>query len=248
MLLKNKNAVITGCNKGIGREVLKTFSKNGANIFACVRSIDEDFKKLCQDLEKNNKTKIVPIDLDLGDESKVKEAANKITSQAEKIDILINNAATIQTSLFQMTTQKDLNKIFQINVFSQVLFTQYILKLMTRNNNGGSIVFVSSTAALDANQGRNAYSSSKAALISQSKVLSRELGAKNIRVNSIAPGITDTEMLKKNTPENLLEKVKESTSLDRIARPEEIANVILFLSSDLSSYITGQVIRVDGGM
>ena len=113
MLLKNKNAVITGCNKGIGREVLKTFSKNGANIFACVRSIDEGFKKLCQDLEKNNKTKIVPIDLDLGDESKVKEAANKITSQAEKIDILINNAATIQTSLFQMTTQKDLNKIFE---------------------------------------------------------------------------------------------------------------------------------------
>ena len=119
---------------------------------------------------------------------------------------------------------------------------------MTRNKNGGSIGFVSSTAALDANQGRNAYSSSKAALISQSKVLSRELGAKNIRVNSIAPGITDTEMLKKNTPENLLKKVKESTSLDRIARPEEIANVILFLSSDLSSYVTCQVIRVDGGM
>ena len=233
MLLKNKNAVITGCNKGIGREVLKTFSKNGANVFACVRSIDESFKKLCQDLE---------------DESKIKEAANKITGQAEKVDILVNNAATIQTSLFQMTTQKDLNKIFQINVFSQVLFSQYILKLMTRNKNGGSIVFVSSTAALDANQGRNAYSSSKAALISQSKVLSRELGAKNIRVNSIAPGITDTEMLKKNTPENLLKKVKESTSLDRIARPEEIANVILFLSSDLSSYVTGQVIRVDGGM
>ena len=248
MLLKNKNAVVTGCNRGIAKEVLKTFSKNGANVFACVRSVDENFKKYCQDLEKNNKTKIVPISLDLEDESKVKEAASKITSQADKIDILINNAATIQTSLFQMTTQKDLNKIFQVNVFSQVLFTQYVLKLMARNKNGGSIVFVSSTAALDANQGRNAYASSKAALISQSKVLSRELGTKNIRVNSIAPGITDTEMLKKNTPENLVKKVQESTSLNRIARPEEIANVILFLSSDLSSYITGQVIRADGGM
>lgn len=248
MLLKNKNAVVTGCNRGIGKEVLKTFSKNGANVFACVRSVDENFKKYCQDLEKNNKTKIVPISLDLEDESKVKEAASKITSQADKIDILINNAATIQTSLFQMTTQKDLNKIFQVNVFSQVLFTQYVLKLMARNKNGGSIVFVSSTAALDANQGRNAYASSKAALISQSKVLSRELGTKNIRVNSIAPGITDTEMLKKNTPENLVKKVQENTSLNRIARPEEIANVILFLSSDLSSYITGQVIRADGGM
>ena len=237
MLLQNKNAVITGCNKGIGKEALKTFSKNGANVFACVRSLDEDFKKYCRDLEVSDNTKIVPINLDLEEENKVKEAA-----------ILINNAATIQTSLFQMTTQKDLKKIFQVNVFSQVLFTQHILKLMTRNKNGGSIVFVSSTAAIDGNQGRNAYASSKAALITQSKVLSRELGIKNIRVNSIAPGITETEMLKKNTPENLISKLKDSTSLNRIARPEEIANVILFLSSELSSYITGQVIRVDGGM
>ena len=248
MLLQNKNAVITGCNKGIGKEALKTFSKNGANVFACVRSLDEDFKKYCRDLEVSDNTKIVPINLDLEEENKVKEAASSITSQADKIDILINNAATIQTSLFQMTTQKDLKKIFQVNVFSQVLFTQHILKLMTRNKNGGSIVFVSSTAAIDGNQGRNAYASSKAALITQSKVLSRELGIKNIRVNSIAPGITETEMQKKNTPENLISKLKDSTSLNRIARPEEIANVILFLSSELSSYITVQVIRVDGGM
>ena len=147
-----------------------------------------------------------------------------------------------------MTTQKDLKKIFKINLFSQILFTQYILKSMLKNEKGGSIIFVASTAALDNNQGRSVYASSKAALISQAKVLSKELGKKNIRVNSIAPGITETEMLKKNTPEKLIESIKENTSLNRIAKPEEIANVILFLASDLSSYITGQTLRADGGM
>ena len=248
MLLKNKTAVITGCNRGIGKKLLEIFSLNGANIFACARTIDDKFKKFCKDLESNKKTKITPICIDLENEESIKKAAGEITNQAVTIDILINNAATIQTALFQMTTQKDLKKIFQVNVFSQVLFTQYILKLMVRNKKGGSIVFVSSTAGLDGNQGRNAYASSKAALISQSKVLSKELGAKNIRVNSIAPGITETEMLKKNTSENLIKQIEENSSLKRIASPKEIANTILFLSSDLSSYITGQVIRVDGGM
>ena len=147
-----------------------------------------------------------------------------------------------------MSTQKDLKKIFAINVFSQILFTQYILKKMIKNKNGGSIVFVSSTSAIDGNLGRAAYASTKASLITQAKVLSRELGPKNIRVNSIAPGLTDTEMLKNNSPADLIDKMSKNISLGRIAKPEEIAKVILFLSSDLSSYVTGQVIRVDGGM
>ena len=245
MLLKNKNAVVTGCNKGIGKEILRTFSNNGANVFACSRTIDDNFKKFCKNLENRNKTTVTPINLDLEDENNIKSAASLINVE---IDIIVNCAATIQTSLFQMTTQKDLNKIFQINVFSQILFTQYILKKMIKNKNGGSVIFVSSTSAIDGNKGRNAYASTKAALITQAKVLSKELGLKNIRVNAVAPGLTDTEMLKKNSPESLINKMKENISLGRIAKPEEIANVILFLSSDLSSYITGQVIRVDGGM
>ena len=248
MLLKNKNAVVTGCNRGIGKKILEIFSGNGANVFACARTIDNDFENYCKNLENKNKTKITPIHLDLDDDNKVKEGSALITSNVKKIDILVNNAASIQTSLFQMTTQKDLKKIFKINLFSQILFTQYILKSMLKNEKGGSIIFVASTAALDNNQGRSVYASSKAALICQAKVLSKELGKKNIRVNSIAPGITETEMLKKNTPEKLIESIKENTSLNRIAKPEEIANVILFLASDLSSYITGQTLRADGGM
>ena len=248
MLLKNKNAVVTGCNRGIGKEILKIFSDNGANVYACARNINDDFKTFCKNLENKNKTKIIPIYLDLDNDDKIKEGATSITSDIKYIDILVNNAATIQTSLFQMTTQKDLKKVFQVNLFSQILFTQYTLKSMIKNRKGGSVVFVSSTAAIDNNVGRGVYASSKAALISQSKVLSKELGKKNIRVNSIAPGITETEMLKQNTPEKLIENIKENTSLNRIAKPEEIANAILFLASDLSSYVTGQTLRVDGGM
>ena len=147
-----------------------------------------------------------------------------------------------------MTTQKDLKETFQTNVFSHVLFTRYILKSMTRNKAGGSIVFISSTSAQDGNVGRNVYSSSKAAIISQMKVLSREIGNLNIRVNAVAPGLTNTEMLKKNTPEKIIKNFENQISLQRIGEPQEISNLIMFLASDLSSYITGQVIRADGGM
>ena len=190
---------------------------------------------------------IIPIEFDLSDENQVKEAANKILSTNNHIDILINNAASIHTALFQMTSVKKLKEIFEINFFSQTIFTQYILKSMIKKKNG-SIIYISSSSALDGNEGRSAYSSAKAAIISQAKVLSREAGPNNIRVNTIAPGLTDTDMMKKNTSKEIIDDVVSRISLRRVADPKEIANVALFLSSDFSSYITGQVIRVDGGM
>jgi len=115
-------------------------------------------------------------------------------------------------------------------------------------NKKGNIIYVSSSSAIDGNEGRSAYSSSKAALNAQAKVLSKELGIYNVRVNAIAPGLTDTDMMKKNTQEKVINDVISLTSLKRVGKPEEIANVVLFLASELSSFITGQVLRVDGGM
>ena len=146
-----------------------------------------------------------------------------------------------------MTSIKKLKELFETDFFSQTLFTQYILKSMIKKKSG-SILYISSSSALDGNEGRSAYASAKAAMIAQAKVLSREVGIYNIRVNAIAPGLNNTDMMKKNTPEEILNEVTSRISLKRIANPEEIANVALLLSSDLSSYITGQVIRVDGGM
>ena len=247
MLLKNKTAVVTGCNRGIGKKILEVFSANGATVFACVRNISKEFKSSVDEIEKNTKNKIIPIQFDLNNESQIKEAANSILSSNKSIDILVNNAAMIHTAIFQMTSIKKLKEVFEIDFFSQTNFTQYILKSMIKNKKG-SILYISSSSALDGNEGRSAYSSAKSALITQSKVLSRELGVHNIRVNTIAPGLTDTDMMKENTTQETIKDVLSRVSLRRIASTGEIANTALFLSSDLSSYITGQVIRVDGGM
>ena len=247
MLLKSKTAVVTGCNKGIGKKILEVFSANGATVFACVRNIDEEFKSFLNELKQKFNNQIIPIQFDLNDEKKIKEAANSILASNKSIDILVNNAATIHTSIFQMTSIKKLKELFEVNFFSQTIFTQYILKSMIKNKKG-SIVYISSSSALDGNEGRSAYSSAKAAIIAQAKVLSRELGVHNIRVNSIAPGLTNTDMMKKNHQEEIVNEIVSRISLRRIANPEEIANVVLLLSSNLTSYITGQVIRVDGGM
>ena len=247
MLLSNKTAVITGCNKGIGKSILEEFSKNGANIFACVRKLDNEFNLLIKELKKKYKNKIFPIEINLSEENSVKEGAKKILLSELNIDILINNAASISSSIFQMTSTTKYKELFDINFHSQVLLTQFMLKSMIKNKKG-NIVFISSTSGIDGNEGRSAYVSTKAAIIGQAKVLSREVGRHNIKVNTIAPGLTDTDMMQKNTPEKIIEEVVSKLSLQRVAAPKEIANVALFLSSNLSDYITGQVIRVDGGM
>lgn len=247
MLLKNKTAVITGCNRGIGKKILEVFFENGANINACVRNKDKEFVNYINQLNKKKENKIEIFQLDLSLEDNIKDVAKKILLSNSKIDILVNNAGILQSSLFQMTAINKLKEIFEINFFSQFLFTQFILKSMMKNKNG-SIINISSTSGIDADAGRSSYSATKAALIAKSKSLSKEIGKFNIRSNSIAPGLTDTEMMTQNTSQEMIEFVLKNVALNRIATTKEIANVALFLASDLSSYITGQTIRVDGGM
>ena len=146
-----------------------------------------------------------------------------------------------------MTPIRNIESMHKVNFFNQMLFSQIIIKKMLKKRNG-SIVNVASSAAIDANEGRLAYVTSKASLMSASKVLARELAPYNIRSNCIAPGLTDTFLMKESTREEFINKTIENLMIKRIADPKEIANVIMFLASDLSSYITGQTIRVDGGM
>jgi len=247
MLLKKKTAIITGCNRGIGEKILEKFSSSGANIFACTRKKNSEFESKISELARKYKVKIIPIYFDFADSEEIKSAAKKILDSGEAIDILVNNAGIIDVSIYQMTSIKKLKDMFEINFFSQTIFTQNIIKSMIRNKSG-SIINLASITALDGNEGRSAYGASKSALIAQMKTLSKEVGIFNIRVNCIAPGLIDTEMLSKNTPKNIIENMKNKISLRRVGSPEEIADVALFLSSNLSTYISGQVIRVDGGM
>jgi len=247
VLLKDKTAVITGSNRGIGLKILEIFSQNGADVIACSRNVDKNFLNKINELKKKFNNNIFPIKLNLENENSVKEAFSEINALNLNINILINNAGVIHNALYQMTSIKKLKEIFQVNFFSQTIFTQYIIKSMIKKKNG-SIVYISSSSAIDSNVGRGAYSASKAALISQSSTLSRELGSSNIRVNTIAPGLTNTDMMRDNTSAEIIKEVTSNLSLKRAAEPNEIANLALFLASDLSSYITGQVIRADGGM
>ena len=158
----------------------------------------------------------------------------------QPVDVLVNNAGIIYTSLFQMTPVDKMKEVFEINFFSQMALTQSITRIMTRQK-GGSIINISSSAAFEGNEGRTAYASSKAAMICSTKVMARELGGFNIRVNAIAPGLTNTNMMVESTAKDALESTLQRTCMKRVGRPEEIANAVLFLASDLSSYLTGQV-------
>ena len=243
---KKKNVIITGCNKGIGKATLEDFAKNGANIFACVRSNSQIFKNFVNQLKKKYKIKIFIIQLDLSKKSSILKCVNKIFKINRNIDIIVNNAGMLFNSLFLMTSEKQLNEIFQVNYFSQIYLTQLISKGMIKNKSG-NIIFVSSTSGINGDYGRFAYSATKAAIINTVKILSKELSPYNIRVNSICPGLTDTDLMKENTKENIIQEEVKKISLKRIASVKEIAKTILFLASKDSSYINGQNIVVDGG-
>jgi 3-oxoacyl-[acyl-carrier protein] reductase len=247
MLLINKTAVITGCAKGIGKSMLELFAQHGASLWACCRKPTYEFETHIDVLTKTHGVNITPVYFDLSDPEQVRAAAKTILSSKSRVDILVNNAGVTFNALFQMTTLEKLKEIFEVNFFSQMLFTQHLLKIMVRQKSG-SIVNIASSAALDGNPGRSAYGASKAALICVTKALAAELADSNIRANAIAPGITKTDMVAASMTEEVIQKTIETTAMKRIGLPMEIAGAALFLASDLSSYITGQVFRVDGGM
>ena len=244
--LKKKNVIITGSNKGIGKAALEDFARFGANIFACVREPNKDFERLTLNLEKKNKVKIETIELDLSKRESISNCVKNIFKKKNKIDILINNAGMLFNSLFQMTSENKLNEIFNVNYFSQIFLTQIVSRGMIKNKKG-NIIFVASTSGINGDEGRFAYSATKSAIINSTKTLSKELSRYNIRVNSISPGLTKTDLMTNNTKKEVIENEIKKISLKRVAEPQEISNVLLFLASDKSSYINGQNITVDGG-
>jgi len=246
MLLEKKTAVITGCNRGIGKATLETFAENGADIFACVRKESNEFTSVVAELAIKWGVSITPVYFDFTKSEQVKAGITTIISSKKQIDILVNNAGVAMGSFFQMTSMENLKQLFEINFFSQILFTQGISRNMSRFKTG-SIINIASTAGLIGDAGTTSYGSSKAALMFVTKTMATEFGISNIRVNAIAPSITKTDMFDQ-MEEKARDKLIESSALKRPAEAAEVANVALFLASDLSSFITGQVLRVDGGL
>jgi 3-oxoacyl-[acyl-carrier protein] reductase len=247
MLLKGKNAVITGCARGIGRSMLVAFAENGANVWACCRTATPEFDRFAAELGAANGVKITPLYFDLADAARMKEAVKTIVASKTSVDVLVNNAGVTYNALFQMTSLEKTREVFEVNLFAPMALSQLIVKLMVRQKSG-SIVNVSSSAAIDANPGRSAYGASKAAVICVTRSMAHELGADGVRVNAIAPGITDTDMVGSSMTPATVSATIAQTRLKRIGNPSEIAAAAVFLASDLASYVTGEVLRVDGGL
>lgn len=245
-LLAGKTALITGCNRGIGKETVKQLALNGANVVCLIRKVNPEFEAFTSKLAKENEVSIEMLYADFSNEENVKAAAKEIVKAKKPIDILINNIGVATGGFLQMTTMKTLHEVFQVNFFSQVLLTQMISKLMMRQKHG-SVVNLGSVAGLDNFAGYTAYGSSKAAMMFFTKTIAKELAPFGIRVNTIAPGLISTEMGGLQEQKSY-EEMLNRTSLKRHGTTEEIANTIIFLVSDKASFVTGQTIRVDGGM
>ena len=241
-----KNAVITGCNRGIGLEILKVFVKNDINVWACIRSCSNETDALFQSLASEYGVWIKTVPFDLSDKKSLKEAAKKILGDKQQIDILVNNAGITYSGMFQMTTVEDLERVMTLNFINPMYFTQLISRQMVRQKKG-SIVNIASTRGISPIEGSFAYGSSKAAIIYATSQLSKELGHFHIRVNAVAPGRTNTEMGTENLSTEDIEKVVSLCTLKRLGEPEEIASMVYYLA-DSNEFITGQTIRVDGGV
>lgn len=245
-MLNGKNAVVTGARTGIGRAIVEKFASEGVNVWACAHKPNEAFELDMKQISDKYVVWIKPIYFDLESEDEVKEAMKSILKEKKSLDILVNNAGIPHGALLQMTSMKDIKRVFEINFFSQVLIMQMISKIMMRQKSG-VIVNVSSVAGIVGDPGYTAYGSSKAAMAFTTKVISKELAQYGIRVNAVAPGLIETHMMEK-MEENARASMIQGASLKRFGQPEEIANTICFLASDEASFITGQIIRADGGL
>ncbi len=244
--LSGKIALITGCNRGIGLSILKTFTKEGASIIACTRKLDEELNSVYMQLSVDYEVSIYPIVMNLSDNESIKDGMREVNALKLPIDILVNNAGVALFKPFIMSKIDDFKELMQVNVYAPVLISQYVIKNMLKQKRG-SIINLSSISGLDANAGNSAYGVSKAAIISLTRTMSQELAKANIRVNALAPGFVETDM-NRQISNDYMDKMKQQIALGRIAAPSEVASIAVFLASDEASYITGQVIRIDGGM
>lgn len=244
-LLAGKTALITGGSRGIGYAVARVFADNGADLIltATNHALLEQRK---QELENEFKGKVLIYACDVSDLNQVKAVYDDLLKQHVTLSVLVNNAGVMEDAVIGMVTQKLVEKVFSVNVFGTIYNSQLAIKSMMRNRKG-SIINLSSIIGTQGNSGQSIYSASKSAVIGFTKSLSKELAGLNIRVNALAPGFIDTDMIKA-VPPAFYQKNLENIRMKRLGQPGEIANAALFLASDLSSYITGQVIGVDGGM
>ena len=245
MLLKNKNVIITGATRGIGKGIAIEFAKQGANVaFTYSRSVDEA-KSLEKELSQFG-IKAMSFQSDASKFDDAHSLIEKVLMDFDTIDVLINNAGITKDNLLMRMQESDFDLVIDVNLKSVFNMTKAVQRTMLKQRYG-SIINMSSVVGVKGNAGQTNYAASKAGIIGFSKSLALELGSRNIRCNVVAPGFIETEMTAK-LDENIVKEWRKGIPLKRGGTPLDIANTCVWLASDLSSYVTGQVINVDGGM
>lgn len=243
--LKHKTALVTGGSRGIGRAIALKLAEYGANVaITYARSVDAA-EEVKEELEGIG-VKAMAIQADAVDFDKADQVIQNIVSTWDKLDIVVNNAGINRDNLILRMKEEDWDAVIDTNLKSIFNYSKAAAKPMMRNR-GGSIINISSVVGLSGNAGQSNYAASKAGITGFTKSYAKELASRNIRANVVAPGYITTAMTGE-LDEDLLESIKEETPLDRPGKAEEVAESVAFLASDLSSYITGEVMRVDGGM
>ncbi len=244
-LLENKVALKTGGGRGIGRSICESFAENGCDVAFTYNSSKEAAENLVEELKKYD-VKVKSYKSDASDHDKSVELIDNVISDFERIDVLVNNAGITKDNLLMRMSPSDFKDVVNVNLGSVFNLTKSSIRIFLKQKEG-SIINISSIVGVKGNAGQSNYAASKAGIIGFSKSIALELGSRNIRCNVVAPGFIETDMTD-SLSDDVLEKWKESIPLKRSGKPNDVGNACVFLASDLSSYITGQVLQVDGGL
>lgn len=244
-LLEGKTALITGAARGIGRAIAISFAEAGANIAFTVRKVDDNMKSLEAELATFG-VKVKPYVSDAADFEATHKTVEQIKQDFGAIDILINNAGITRDGLMMRMTEEQWDSVINVNLKSAFNFIHAITPIMMRQKKG-SVINLTSVVGISGNAGQANYAASKAGVIGLTKSMAKEIGSRGVRVNAIAPGFIETDMTSALSDEVRKEWAKQ-IPLRRGGTPKEVADVAIFLASDLSTYVTGQVVSVCGGM
>jgi 3-oxoacyl-[acyl-carrier protein] reductase len=245
-VLAGKTAWVTGASRGIGRAIALEFARQGAKLILTARNqarLDEVASQVSE-ITPEAMPKIIVCDV--SDAESLKVAMRELHSKTSQLDIVVNNAGILKDAVIGMISSSQIDEVMRTNLFSVIQITQFAGRWMTKQKHG-SIVNLASIVGRSGNEGQMVYSASKAAIIGATKSAAKELAPHNIRVNAVAPGIINTDLISSTPPEKL-EALTKDIKLNRLGTPQEVAQAVCFLASDHASYITGQVLGVDGGM
>ena len=243
-MLTDKVCIVTGGSRGIGKSIAQTFARNGAIVYATATR-EGSIDSWAEEFNLSVKGEVRSLYFNVSDEKAVRTAVMQVKKDCGQVDGLVNNAGVEFNELIGMISRQHMEQMFSVNVYGTINMLETVSRIMRRQESGGSIINIASLTALKGNKGQFVYSATKGAVISLTKSAAKELSELNIRVNAIAPGLTNTDMMRQADPEKLQGRI-DNICMGRLAEPEDIANACMFLISDLSSYISGQVLAVDG--